>query len=168
MIHLLLSMVFHYYLSSIIYIALTLTLLVYYTHSQMLLLFHLVLCMCMYLPLDNSLCYMFTPPYLSHSTYYVLYMHSMSYLLLYLHFLLHLYSISNMFHSLLLASLHSSLLYLLLLYMHYPLDYYLFTNSISLFILHHFMLMLLSDFMSSMCLLYLFHIPVSSDHLHSL
>ena len=141
MFHSLLSLDFHYYLLSIIYIVLLLNMLALYIHSSSLYSFHLVLYMYTYLPVDNSLCYMFILLYLSHSTYYVLHNYNMSYLLLDSRFMPHLYMISNMFHLLLRSFMLYSLLHLLLSHNHLMLDYSLFPYIPLLLILHLYMFM---------------------------
>lgn len=136
-----LSLVFHYCLLSIIYIVLLLNIVALYIHLPSLLLYLLVLYMYMYLPVDNSLYYMFILLYPLHLAYYALHNYNMSYLLTYLHFPLHLYRTSNMFHLLLHSFMLCSLLHLLLSYNHLLLDYSLFPNIPLLLTLHLYMFM---------------------------
>ena len=141
MYHLLLYLVFHYSLLSFIYIVLLLNIVALYIHLPLLYLFHLVLYMCMYLPVDNSLCYMFTLLYPLHLAYYALHNYSISYLLLDLRFRPHLYSISNMFMLLLRPFMLCNLLHLLLSYNHLLQEMPLFPNIPLLLILYLYMFM---------------------------
>ena len=177
MYHLPLSLDFHYYLLSIIYTVLLLNIVALYTHLPSLLLFHLVLYMYMYLPVDNSLCYMFILLYPLHLAYYALHNYSMSYLSMDLRFTPHLYNISNMFMLLLRSFMLCNLLHLLLSYNHLLLDYSLFPNIPPLLILYLYMFMLVFAFRSSMYLLYsmflfmLYHLSIELQMLlyfHSL
>ena len=141
MYHLLLYLVFHYSLLSFIYIVLLLNIVALYIHLPLLYLFHLVLYMCMYLPVDNSLCYMFILLYPLHLAYYALHNYSISYLLLDLRFRLHLYSISNMFMLLLHPFMLCNLLHLLLSYNHLLLVMLLFIDIPLSLILYLYMFM---------------------------
>ena len=139
--HSLLSLDFHYSLSSIIYIVLLLNIVALYIHLPSLYLFHLVLYMYTYLPVDNSLYYMFILLYPLHLAYYALHNYSISYLLLDLRFRPHLYSTSNMFMLMLRSFMLYSLLHLLLSHNHLMLDYSLFPYIPLLLILHLYMFM---------------------------
>ena len=152
---LLMYLAFHYSLLSIIYTVLPLNLMALYIHSQMLLLYLLVLYMYTCLPVDNSLCYMFTPLYPMHLTYYVLHMYGTSYLLTYLYFMPHPYNTNSMFMPHLYSFMLYNLLCLLLSYNLMPLDYYLFPNILLLLIPYLYMFMLISGLSPSNYLLYL-------------
>ena len=141
MYHLLLYLVFHYSLLSFIYIVLLLNIVALYIHLPLLYLFHLVLYMYMYLPVDNSLCYMFILLYPLHLAYYALHNYSISYLLLDLRFRPHLYSISNMFMLLLRPFMLCNLLHLLLSYNHLLLVMLLFIDIPLLLTLYLYMFM---------------------------
>ena len=125
-----------------------------YIHLPSLLLYLLVLYMYMYLPVDNSLYYMFILLYPLHLAYYALHNYSISYLSLDLRFRLHLYRIGNMFMLLLHPFMLCNLLHLLLSCNHLLLDYSLFPNIPPLLILYLYMFMLVFVFHSSMYLSY--------------
>ena len=143
---------FNYSLLSIIYIVLLLNIVALYIHLPSLLLYLLVLYMYMYLPVDNSLYYMFILLYPLHLAYYALHNYSISYLLLDLRFRLHLYRIGNMFMLLLHPFMLCNLLHLLLSYNHLLQEMLLFPNIPPLLILYLYMFMLVSV---SLNLLYL-------------
>ena len=149
-----LSLDFHLPLLSIIYIVLLLNIVALYIHLPSLLLYLLVLYMYMYLPVDNSLYYMFILLYPLHLAYYALHNYSISYLSLDLRFRLHLYRIGNMFMLLLHPFMLCNLLHLLLPYNHWLLDYSLFIGIPLSLILYLYMFMLVFVFHSSMYLSY--------------
>lgn len=153
-----LSLDFHYSLLSIIYIVLLLNIVALYIHLPSLLLYLLVLYMYMYLPVDNSLYYMFILLYPLHLAYYALHNYNMSYLHYYLHFRPHLYRISNMFHSLLHSFMYYNLLHLLQSYNHLLLDYSLFPNIPLLLTLNLYMFPSTFDSLPSMYLYYSYFI----------
>ena len=169
-----LSLDFHYSLLSIIYIVLLLNIVALYIHLPSLLLYLLVLYMYMYLPVDNSLYYMFILLYPLHLAYYALHNYSISYLLLDLRFRLHLYRIGNMFMLLLHPFMLCSLLCLLLPYNHWLQEMLLFPNIPPLLILYLYMFMLVFAFRSSMYLLYsmflfmLYHLSIELQMLLSI
>lgn len=153
-----LSLDFHYSLLSIIYIVLLLNIVALYIHLPSLLLYLLVLYMYMYLPVDNSLYYMFILLYPLHLAYYALHNYSISYLSLDLRFRLHLYRIGNMFMLLLHPFMLCNLLHLLQSYNHLLLDYSLFPNIPPLLILYLYMFPSTFDSLPSMYLYYSYFI----------